>query len=385
MSTPHPLEPTAEEKLALVSQVLDLLPDFFYVHDEDMIFRVCNQKAATYFGFRGTDELVGKSLFDVDSDPEQARFFAEVCRQVMREGQPRITDNLPYRRKDGTGGVLRQHDIPFINPKTGKRMLIGLSRDVTSERELEKQRLRTAELEREMAIARSIQRALLPSGSPCDASSSVMLAAHCEPAAYAGGDFYDWFVRSDGAVVVVIGDVTGHGVGPALLAAECRAYARVLLETMELTPALTRLHELVAGDFSEGRFVTFAAAVIEQGSPRAEVLSAGHGPLLHRRRDGSVSDLEVAGPPLGVIALDDDTKPQRIALEPGDALVLVSDGVYECQNQRGSQMGLATLRRVLAEAGEGLIIPRLLETMRMFCDGIAPQDDVTMVVTQRRL
>ena len=89
-----------------------------------------------------------------------------------------------------------------------------------------------------------------------------LVAAFCEPAAFAGGDFFDWFVAADGRIVLCLGDVTGHGVGPALLAAECRAYARVLLRQIPLDEAMNRLNDLMYGDLEEGRFVTFVAVPV---------------------------------------------------------------------------------------------------------------------------
>lgn len=380
-------EPSAAEKLEMVAQLMDLIPDFVYVHDYDMRFWYANRKAAEYFG-RSKDDLIGRRLEDVDANKEQARFFVELCQQVMRSGTPRLTGDLPYTRPDGSKGFLRQHDIPFINPKTGDQMLMGLSRDVTSERELEAERLRRASLEREMEIARRIQRSLRPSRRPEVSAPAVDLAAHSEPATFAGGDFYDWFPTSEGHVAVCLGDVTGHGVGPALLAAECRAYARVLLSGLPLEAALRGLDALLREDLDDGRFVTFAAATVDPGSWRLSVLSAGQGPILVRRASGEVEDVRVHAPPLGIADIQPDGAPTVIALEPGDLAVAVSDGVIEARDAGGRQFAtrrLVELLRAAPNAGAQELVDRIASGVAAHAgESGRSADDVTIVVAGRR-
>ncbi|MBY0262274.1 MAG: SpoIIE family protein phosphatase, partial [Phycisphaerales bacterium] len=362
-----------------------LIPDFFYVHTFDTRFQYANKAAAEYFGM-AREQLLGRRLEDVDHDAEQGRFFAEVCREVMRDGRPRITDALPYTRRDGTKGFLRQHDFPFIDARTGEPMLLGISRDVTVERELQAEQARRAVLEREMEIAHQIQSNLRPSAEPVLVGSTLSIAGSSEPAAYAGGDFYDWFTTKDGRVIVCIGDVTGHGVGPAMLAAECRAYARVLLEQFELPKALERLSSLLEEDLADGRFITFAAAAIDPKTYTAEVLSAGHGPLLVLRGAGaSVESLGAQMPPLGV-TIGAPEEPTMVKLERGDALVLVSDGVFEAGNDSGATMGLdhmlARLRAgKTADARE--IVRLLLEEAKRHSGSAGLRDDATVVVAER--
>jgi PAS domain S-box-containing protein len=388
--TPQPPdegEPTDAEKLELVEALLDLIPDFVYVHDYDMRFRFANRRAAEYFGL-DKSSILGRALEEVDPDKDQGRRFSEVCREIMRGGVPRLTDNLPYRRPDGSVGVLRQHDIPFLNPATGMKYLMGMSRDVTGERELLAEREKTAALERELEIARIIQKSLRPGDDlPCPAG--LDLVGFCEPAAYAGGDFYDWFVRGDGKVVVCIGDVTGHGIGPALLAAECRAFARVLFAEDELPGAMHRLGGLMGKDLVDGRFVTFAAAAIDPATFEAEVLSAGHGPLVVTRRSGPAEVLGVQRPPLGIdIGLADDP-PVRVRIGAGEALVAMSDGVFEARDASGRQFGVPGVLDVLAgacaepgvDAAES--VRRVAHAVKAHAGPRAGEDDVTLVLAQR--
>lgn len=380
-------EPDDREKLSLLASVLDLLPDFCYVHDYDMRFWFANRHAASFFG-RTKEDLIGRRLMDVDRDKEQARLFVEVCQRVMREGVPKLTDNLPYIRRDGTPGVLRQHDIPFRNPATGETMLLGISRDVTAEKQIDAERMRRAALERELDVARQIQRSLRPGKDRSAWPPGLSLAGYSEPAAYAGGDFYDWFALPDGRIAVVIGDVTGHGIGPALLAAECRAYARALLQREPLPGAMRRLDEMLSPDLPDGRFVTLAAATIDPGTFEVCLVSAGHGPLTVRRRNGSVEDAEVTLPPLGVwrdIGIDKDPEPARLDLAEGDGLVLLSDGVFEARGADGAQFGMDRVRAMLSGGGSNgeAMIEALTKELAGFAGESGVADDVTIVIVGR--
>lgn len=376
-------EPTDREKLQLVEQVLDLVPDFFYVHDEDMRFWYANRKAADYFG-RSKDDLLGRRLEDVDPNKEQGRRFADLCRAIMQSGKPTLTDNIPYVRPDGTRGLLMQHDIPFISPTTGDRMLLGFSRDVTAEREIDAERRRAAHLENELRVARQIQEALTP--REVTDAAGVEIAAFCEAAEYARGDFYDWGVTRSGRVALGLGDVTGHGVGPALLAASCRAYARVLIDVLPIHEALAELNQRMCREVVEGRFVTFAAADI---TPAGElsVLSAGQGPLMLVDVHRKVQQLGTHHPPLGVLREWDRVEPDRYAFRPGETFVMVSDGVFEAKNQAGEMFGpgrLADLLASVADAPSGTIVEAITSSVCDFTDNADLQDDVTVLVAKRK-
>lgn len=378
-------EPSDARKLQLVGEVLDLLPDFFYVHDYEMRFRYANRKAAEYFGL-SKEDIIGRRLVDVDARREQAEFFVDVCRRVMREGKPRLSDDLPYTRPDGTPGFLRQHDYPFRNSQDGELMLMGLSRDVTAERQLEQERLRAAALEGELQVAKTIQQALKPAsmlGVP-----GVQVAAFAEPAAYAGGDYYDWGRQTDGRFLMGVGDVTGHGVGSALLASSCRAYGRALAAAFGMTEVMKRLNELMLQDAVEGRFVTCAMAELDPDSYRVRLCSAGHGPIFVTRRGGprALDEFLPQLPPLGVSNAFDVPEPDAVSLNPGDAIVVVSDGVFEAMNAQHEMFGLDRLRDTLAEmcgrpADE--VVHKLLAAVRTHLDGTMHQDDLTVLVASR--
>ena len=164
-------------------------------------------------------------------------------------------------------------------------------------------------LEHDLEVARSIQQSLLPTSMPV--IEGFEIAAWNQPADQTGGDYFDWQPLSDGKVLVALADVTGHGIGPALLAAVCRAYARANFSADNgLFPAMGKVNAALAADLKEGRFVTFVAAVCTPSSPRVELLSAGHGPLfLYLLKHDCFEKMDAQGLPLGISESFDSDPP----------------------------------------------------------------------------
>lgn len=128
---------------------------------------------------------------------------------------------------------------------------------------LAEERTGREKIERELDLARAIQHGLMPAGPP--PMEGFEIAGWNKPASQTGGDFYDWHALRGGRVMVAVADVAGHGIGPALLAADCRAYLRAsAMHLPDIEMILERVNELVCDDISEGRFVTAAVGVIER-------------------------------------------------------------------------------------------------------------------------
>jgi hypothetical protein len=173
---------------------------------------------------------------------------------------------------------------------------------------LERSNRQLASIQRDLAVAREIQSGLLPTASP--ELDGFDIAGMNRPADETGGDYYDWQELPDGRLAVALADVSGHGIGPALVMAVCRAYARATASTFDNPIAfLRRLNELLSCDLRNGRFITFVLAVLDaQGS--AQLISAGHGPtLLLRAESGVVTQFGGNGMPLAVSPLSDTARP----------------------------------------------------------------------------
>ena len=242
-------------------------------------------------------------------------------------------------------------------------------------------------LEHDLEVARSIQQSLLPSGAP--QIEGFEIAGWNRPADQTGGDYYDWQSLPDGRLVVALADVTGHGIGPALLAAVCRAYARASFRGCGgLMLAMEQINASLAGDIGEGNFVTFVTAVCNPGSSCVELLSAGHGPLfLYVLKDDRFDEMGSQGLPLGIIATFVSEPPQVLDLSPGDLLVLATDGFFEWANPQDELFGPKRLEQVIRTSRvkhPSEIISDLYQAVIRFSGGTKQQDDLTAVIIKRK-
>jgi sigma-B regulation protein RsbU (phosphoserine phosphatase) len=262
---------------------------------------------------------------------------------------------------------------------------------MTSELRSHVQRLATEQaarqrIEHDLDIAREIQRGLLPTATPLLAGYE--LAGLSLPADKTGGDYYDWQTAPDGRTLVTLADVTGHGVGPALVTAVCRAYSRAGFATgHEFAKLIGHLNDLLVADLAGTRFVTFAAALLDPQTQHVELISAGHGPIVHYiAAEHRLFEYNGTELPLGIISPLDYAPAVRIDLRPGDLLLLITDGFFEWAKTDGERFGLKRLRQSILESAHlptPEVIARIHATVREFAGGAPQGDDVTAVAIRR--
>jgi serine phosphatase RsbU (regulator of sigma subunit) len=239
-------------------------------------------------------------------------------------------------------------------------------------------------LEQEQQIVREIYQQLLPAEAPQHAGWDIHGASLCVGAA--GGDYFDYLPLGNDRLGVVIGDVTGHGVGPALLMAATRAYLRVLARTQSDVGAMLALaNRLLAQDVSDGRNVTLLLGQLDLAQRTWVHTSAGHPPGYVLGRNGTVrSYLYSTGPPLGILPEADYTPTAGVTLEPGDVLLLVTDGVLEARDPTNEQMfgrdRALDVIRAHRRASAREMVEALCQAVRGFTEGRPQLDDITVIV-----
>ena len=241
-------------------------------------------------------------------------------------------------------------------------------------------------VQHDLQVARSIQQSLLPQESP--SIEGFEIAGWNRPADETGGDYYDWKTLPNGKVVVSLADVTGHGIGPALLASACHAYARSSFSAEQHLPkALERINQELGCDLSAGRFVTFVAAACCPGCSEVELLSAGHGPIfVYSRPEDDFSEMNAHALPFGILPSFSSDPPSRLNLNSGDLILLATDGFFEWENDQGEQFGVPRLEeaiRATRDCAPAEIIARLYKTVTLFSHGTKQQDDLTAVIIKR--
>ncbi|HEX7588406.1 MAG TPA: SpoIIE family protein phosphatase [Anaerolineae bacterium] len=249
-------------------------------------------------------------------------------------------------------------------------------------RQRQSEALAIERMEQELRVARLIQQTLLPKQLPELPGWNV--AVHYQPARAVGGDFYDFYALPDGRLVIVEGDVTDKGVPAALVMATMRAILRGASRRM-LSPsaALARSNELLCPEIPPNMFVTCLYSILDPLTGRLQFANAGHN-LPIRRNNGQVTELRATGMPLGLLP-GMQYEDKETVLEPGDTLLIYSDGISEAHNPQREMFEFARMREVMAaNPGSATLISSLLSALGAFTGANWEQeDDVTMVVLER--
>ena len=246
---------------------------------------------------------------------------------------------------------------------------------------LEKERL-----EREMELAAEIQQQILPKSMPEIPGFDVI--GWNRPAQQVGGDYFDFQKVGDGRWGLVVGDVTGKGMPAALLVSTVHSALRVLLDRMEIGPALIeRLNRHIYESSSTNKFITMLLAFLDTDSGDLAYVNAGHNPGVLIRRDGEVAHLSSKGLPLGLLP-ESAYGSADLRLEPGDLVCIYSDGITECESSEDEQeFGLERLIELLSRAPDRClkeILQEIDQTMLDWSQGRAQGDDQTVILLRRR-
>jgi serine phosphatase RsbU (regulator of sigma subunit) len=293
--------------------------------------------------------------------------------------------------------------IGLLATRRTRRLVV---RDWREAHERHKEQLR---MRQELDAARDIQLAMLP--LDCPALPWLDVCTLSLPAMEVGGDYYDFFELPEdgreaaGGLMVVSGDVAGHGVASGIVLAGLRSGLTLLTEELaDPLAVMGKLHRMVQKTSRRRMLVTLALLHLDRERSTATVTSAGHPPVLHRRAaDGGVEELAAASLPLGTqLPPAFGQRVESFAL--GDVFLLYSDGVYELLGREGEAYGVERLQAALAAAagapaaapadsagaaarGEATateIRDALLEDLWEFKGEVRQADDITLVVLRVR-
>jgi len=240
----------------------------------------------------------------------------------------------------------------------------------------------TKQFRRDMEIAREIQRAFLPKNLP--ESFNYDFAAICEPSQQVGGDFYDVYQFTNGKIGIAIGDVAGKGIPGAILMANLYAGYRSRIRSKNpIHEMVARLNELLVESTNSEKYTTFFYGELETETGKLTYTNGGHNPPLLLHEDGRFEELTVGGPVIG--ALEGSVyREQTVQLDPGDMLVLYTDGITEAQAPDGRYYEVERLTQLLQQRDRELsaeqIISMISDDVDTFTDGQDLQDDFTIVV-----
>jgi len=256
---------------------------------------------------------------------------------------------------------------------------IDTARLITSERERER-------LSHELELAAGIQSGLLP--ADCPPSEHWRFASFARPCDETGGDYYDYLVGPTG-IDVIVGDVSGHGIAAALIMSTARAFLRAIHDgdATDMGRMITRLNRLLGQDLGDDVFMSLVTVRLADDGVVSYV-SAGHeAPIIYRPAAACFLGDEETGLLLGIL---DDEIYQTLAgaaCQPGDIICCFTDGMWECADRDGTQLGMARLRNIIAAtAAHGALAVRdaLVTAAMGQLQGQPPGDDMTLVVMEFR-
>ncbi len=279
-----------------------------------------------------------------------------------------------------SGVALSEEDRDFL------RSLAAQAAAALDHIRLSREWIEKQKIEKEMALAREIQRALLPDGAPSIAGWD--LAGINIPCLTVGGDYFDYLERGEGKHWLVIADVSGKGTGPAILMASMQAALRALggLGAISLQDLAERLNAIVYRSTELNRYVTAFFSCLDCSTGEMEFVNAGHCYPILMRRTGAVERLMEGGPVIGLFP-ELHVTTGRTTIEEGDLLVMYTDGLSETRSPEGEEFEderiLEALRGMIGRPSQE-IVARLVAGVRVFARGAGLSDDLTLMVAQRR-
>jgi len=321
------------------------------------------------------------NLADAYADP---RFESEVD---LRLGfRTRSLLCLPIRNKDGeTIGVLQllnKKSGPFTHADEG--MLRAISDHVAlalENAQLHREMIHKQRMERDLALARSIQVGLLPERPP--ELDGFDIAVSHRPSLEAGGDYYDFIPLAPDTILTVVADVEGKGVGSAMVMANLQATLHALLAHLHSLERLVEsLNDMILADTRGQKFMTMFIGLLDQPHRTLHYVNAGHVPPAVVRADGSVEYLREGGMVVGLFPSVHYDR-GHVRLNTGDIVVSCTDGITEAMDQESEEFGQPRLvdlcvRERAKPAQE--IVDIVLREVDLFSRGGTHEDDRVIMI-----
>jgi serine phosphatase RsbU (regulator of sigma subunit) len=219
--------------------------------------------------------------------------------------------------------------------------------------------------------------------------NSYSVRGMCIPCDATGGDFYDYFELENGNIVFVLGDVAGHGFSAAILTIMAKTTIQLLRHQKLITPdtLVSTLNKIIFELVKKKKFMTMIVGHINIANHQIDIVLAGHLPPLLVRADGQLQELQKNGFPMGVIK-NLPVKSLSCQLQPGDSLVLYTDGIVEALNWQNEQYTFPAwynfLQQTIPAFNDDCQLEKLLDGVNIHKNGRSFDDDVTCVIVKRQ-
>ena len=335
-------------------------------------------------GIAGHVATNGETL-NIPNAYDDARFNADVDKKTGYKTKSILT--MALDTGDKIVGVIqvinKENDLAFDD--YDKNVLGALAAQAAvsiNDYWMNSEMLNKKSMEASLDIARTIQKSFLPDKPP--EIDSLDIFAYSESCDETGGDYYDYYLLDAETLMVVVGDVTGHGVGSSLLMASTRSALHALwLTSKDPQYLLETLNNLIEKDMGDDRFITIFLGVFDMRRQLLTYSSAGHdAPILYRAADDFFEEFESTGIPLGMMS-DMNFPTRQVYLKPKDTIYMMTDGVWEAMNNEHETYGQERLMKYIKD-NDGKSAEEschgLINEVTSFCDGAPVRDDITLLI-----
>lgn len=362
-------------------QMAEMTGEWLWEQDPNGYYIYSSVAVKQILGF-SEDEIIGKHYTELltTEDKNKQQFYST-------NHNPFYSLVNRYRHKDGHQVLTESTGLPIFNTEGELVKWRGVDRDITARKVAEEQihqaQIGLAVAQREIKIAQQIQSSLLPRAPITN--SQFEIAGLCLPADRVGGDYFDYFYRNQNCLDMVIADVSGHAIGPALFMVETRGIIRSQAHNSN-TPAATLelLNAFLFDDLNRSDyFISLFHLQYNTLSKQLCYANAGHPPpILYSCKNQSCLRLDAEGMILGVrnqMVFEE----KCLSLSSGDVILLYTDGITEIENSDGEFFGISRLETALLENNHQpaqIIIEVLLNQAKQFRQYRPFRDDITLLI-----
>jgi PAS domain S-box-containing protein len=366
----------AEERLQRLSSAVEQTADSVLITDRAGVIEYVNPAFEATTGYSSA-EAIGRTPNLLKSGKQSDDYYRELWATILR-GEP-FRGTTINRKKNGSLYWAEQTITALKDTEGRITHFVSVLKDMTERRKVQEQEI-------ELQLAATVQQHLFPDAPPRVAGYDLAGAAF--PATATCGDYYDFVPMPDGALALVVADVSGHGLGPALVMAQTRAYLRSLcLTTSDLALIAGGINRFLEHDLQENFFVTMLLVRLEPASGRLTWVNCAHPCGFVVDRSGHITaELASRCLPLGLFLDRWKCSTDEAVLHRGEIAVLVTDGILESASPDGIEFGEDRCFEVVSqhlESSAAEIVEAIFLAVQEFTGGQEQADDVTIMVCKR--
>ncbi len=362
-----------QEEVRRLSSAVEQTADSIVITDRDGYVEYVNPAFELTTGY-ARKEILGRTPRLLKSGKHDPDFYRRLW-STINSGQP-FRATIINRRKGGELYYAEQTITPMRDSAGNITHFVSVLKDVSEQRKMQEQ-------EFQMGLARAVQQRFY--NLPPLKVGGFDIAGSAFPADATGGDYFDFIRMPHGHFGITIADVCGHGFGSALLMAELRACLRAnSRRTADLGEILKWVNDELLSDLDGSRFITLLMCRIQPHERTLVYSNAGHVPGYVIDARGIVRRvLDSTGLPLGLFSAADYACSEKIRIEAGETVALLTDGITDAEDSNGNQFGAGrALEFIRAHSHDsaGQIVSGLYKEVRSFSNSSSQADDITAIV-----